>query len=89
MIFSELSEIVFTGICVMAGNFDRTQALFTAWKESRSLKIDSDGLPIVGYYDGAVIVPAQFSVHVGNQEFHTDSLHEAEKWLWNNWVRHE
>ena len=70
-------------------NFDRTQALFTAWKESRKLTIDSDGLPIVGYYDGAVMVPLQFSIHIGNQEFHTDNLHEAEKWLWNNWVRHE
>ena len=70
---------------------DRTRTLFQVWKDSRHLLKDraGDDLMMVKYYDGAVIMPTQFSVHVGNQEFHTDSLEKAEIWLWNNWVRHE
>ena len=71
-------------------NKDRTQALFTVWSASRNLITDfEDGMTLVKYYDGAVITIPKFIVHVGNQEFESDDLREVERWLWNNWVRHE
>ena len=69
---------------------ERTQTLYRVWRDSRQLVIDAeDGLPLVKYYDGAVITIPKYIVHIGNQEFETDCLIQAEKWLWNNWVRHE
>ena len=69
---------------------DRTQTLYNVWRQSRDLIIDfEDGMTLVKYYDGACVTIPKFIVHVGNQEFETDDLREAEKWLWNNWVRHE
>ena len=67
----------------------RTKALFTVWSKSRQLVLDDDGIPLVKYYDGACITIPRFIVHVGNQEFETNDLEEAERWLWNNWVAGE
>jgi hypothetical protein len=39
------------------------------------------------YEDGATIEVNHFMVTCGNQELETNSLHEAEQWLWNNWSR--
>ena len=68
---------------------DRTRALYRVWKDSRTITIDTDGVALIKYYDGAVIEADIFTVHVGNQQETTDDLDHAEKWLWNNWVRHE
>ena len=73
----------------MLENKDRTEALYTVWRGSRQMVPDDDGVSVVKYYDGAVIVAEHFTVHVGNREFHSSDLRKAEKWLWNNWVRHE
>ena len=67
---------------------NRTQALFTAWKEGKYF----DNLKhTVNYPDCTLISMSEptYTVLVGNQEIQTDDLDEAERWLWNNFVASE
>lgn len=80
----------------------RAQALYTAWKNSRKwtsklgITMDIDELmnsPGWRYNGGAYLVFSatigKFDVLAGNAEIQTDTLEEAEKWLWNNHERFE
>ena len=67
---------------------ERTQALFTAWKEGR---IYHNGNNTIRYPDLSLISMSEptYTVLVGNQEIQTEDLDEAEIWLWNNFVASE
>ena len=69
-------------------NEERTQTLYTVWRNGKYY----DNLKhTVNYPDCTLISMSEttYTVLVGNQEIQFDTLDEAERWLWNNWVASE
>ena len=66
----------------------RTQAIFAAWRRGA----DYDNIHHKIMYPGGEMISMSeptYTVLVGNQEIQVDSLDEAERWLWNNFVAGE
>jgi len=88
--FSDLSgyHVVFRIQDLEYHSTERTQALFTAWRNG---KWYDNQKHIVHYPDETVISMSEptYTVLVGNQEIQVSDLAEAEIWLWNNFVASE